>query len=357
LSFGLEKRISHQIDYTNWFVHIHISGRVSIQRTRGEQQSCQHGQNPMPLTLTDREGSALTWANDAVRAAFDRANIVSEKGALTAGLVGRGIQESRTPRMHEAEGTRLGLRYNYCLLDFDQLILDNRALDAVVRLAQERGFAGLNVTHPFKEHVCSSLDRLSPDAAAIGAVNTIVLRDDRRIGHNTDCWGFLESFRRSMPGAPVDRVVLIGAGGAGLAVAYALFEIGVDHLAIFDQNEAKAAALVERLGPVFGDRRIVVAANLEASVRSAVGIVNATPMGMAKYPGMPFPADWIRQDQWVADIVYFPLETELLRIARAAGCRTLPGIGMAIFQAVKAFELITGVVPDADQMAQHFETA
>ena len=311
----------------------------------------------MPLTLTDREGSVSAPAYDAVRGAFDRADIVAAKGALTAGLVGRGIQESRTPRMHEAEGTRLGLRYNYCLLDFDQLVLDDPALDAVVGLAQERGFAGLNVTHPFKEHVLGSLDRLSPDAAAIGAVNTIVLREDGRMGHNTDCWGFLESFRRGMRGASVDRVVLIGAGGAGLAVAYALLEIGVAHLAIFDQNEAKTAALVERLEPFFGRGRIAAAADLEASVRSAAGIVNATPMGMAKYPGMPLSADWIRQDQWVADIVYFPLETELLRMARAAGCRTLPGIGMAVFQAVKAFELITGIVPDADHMARHFETA
>lgn len=311
----------------------------------------------MPLTLTDRAGPRSAPGYHIVSAAFDHAGAAAGKGMLVAGLIGRGIQESRTPRMHEAEGARLGLRYRYCLLDFDQMALDDDALEAAIGVAQERGFAGLNVTHPFKEHVFPCLDGVSPDTAAIGAVNTIVLRGDSRIGHNTDCWGFVESFRRGMKRAPVDRVVLIGAGGAGLAVAYALLEIGVAHLAVFDQNPVKAAALVERLETPFSDGRIAAIADLEAGVRSAEGLVNATPMGMAKYPGMPVAADWLRPDQWVADIVYFPLETELLRTARAIGCRTLPGIGMAIFQAVKAFELITGVVPDADQMARHFEAA
>lgn len=273
---------------------------------------------------------------------------------IVAGLIGRGILASRTPRMHEAEGARLGLRYTYKLIDFDCLGLDNQALPDIIAAAGRHGFSGLNVTHPFKESVIAFLDGLSPDAAAIGAVNTVVLREGTCVGHNTDCWGFAESFRRGMSGARLDHVVLIGAGGAGMALARALLDLGVTRLTIFDLDRAKAAALTAGLANTFGAMRVEETDDLAASVAKAKGLINATPMGMAKYPGMPIAREWLRPDLWVADIVYFPVDTELLREARAVGCRTLPGTGMAIFQAVKAFELITGVKPDAEHFARHF---
>jgi shikimate dehydrogenase len=276
---------------------------------------------------------------------------------VVAGLVGRGIQASRTPGMHQAEGARLGLGYVYRLFDFDSLGLEDTALPAIIAAAARRGFAGLNVTHPFKESVTVCLDELSPEAAVIGAVNTIVLRDGRSVGHNTDSWGFRESFRRGMAGASLRDVLLIGAGGAGAAVAWALVDRGVERLLIFDVDRAKAARLAGGLSAAAGRGRACAAEDLETAIVAVDGLVNATPVGMAKYPGMPLAAEWLRSDLWVADIVYFPRETELLRAAGAAGCRTLPGTGMAVFQAVKAFELITGVAPDAGQMARHFETA
>jgi shikimate dehydrogenase len=201
------------------------------------------------------------------------------------------------------------------------------------------------------------MDRLSPEAAAIGAVNTVVLRNGTRVGHNTDCRGFAEAFRRGMAHAPFDDVLLIGAGGAGLAVAYALLGLGAKRLSVFDILPAKAAALVRRLEPLFGADRLSPAGDLETAVRQAQGVVQASPTGMAKFPGSPIPAAWLRPSLWVADIVYFPVETALLRDARAAGCRTLDGTRMAIFQAARAFELITGAVPDADEMAGHFDAA
>lgn len=273
---------------------------------------------------------------------------------LRAALVGRGIQKSRTPQMHEAEGARLGLRYGYCLLDFDQLGLSDDALADVVRAATLDGFAGLNVTHPFKQNVISCLDDLSPDAAAIGAVNTVVLRDGRAVGYNTDCWGFAESFRRQMPDARRDAVLLVGAGGAGMAVGRALLDLGTARLQIFDLDGSKASALARSLCSQSGRNCASVADDLPAALRTVGGLVNATPMGMAKYPGMPVPKSELRPDLWVADIVYFPAETELLRAAAARGCRTLPGRGMAIFQAVQAFELFTGLPPDPAEMSRHF---
>jgi len=223
-------------------------------------------------------------------------------------------------------------------------------------LAAERtGFSGLNVTHPCKQAVLAHLDELAPDAAALGAVNTVVLREGRRIGHNTDAWGFREALRRGLPGASLERVVQLGAGGAGAAVAHALSSLGVGELLLYDVDSGRAEALAERLAAQGAAGRIVVAPDLARALAVASGLVNATPVGMAAYPGLPLPAELLRPELWVADIVYFPLETELLRTARAIGCRTLDGSGMAVFQAVRAFELFTGRTPDPERMRRHFE--
>lgn len=273
---------------------------------------------------------------------------------ILVGLVGCGIGQSRSPAMHELEGARLGLRYQYKLLDFDRLGLGVDDLPEVIVGAERLGYAGLNVTHPFKERVLASLDELSEDATAIGAVNTVVFSDGQRQGFNTDCWGFQESFRRGLPGAALDNVMQLGAGGAGMAVARALLQLGVARLCLYDVNRDKASSLAETLRRQFGAGRAVAVDEPEAATRRACGLVNTTPVGMAKYPGTPARAAWLSPAQWVADIVYFPEETELLRIAEQVGCATLRGTGMAVFQAVKAFELFTGTLPDAEQMIRHF---
>jgi shikimate dehydrogenase len=280
---------------------------------------------------------------------------LSQPYTLT-GLVGRGIQSSRTPKMHELEGARLGLFYNYVLVDFDQLGLADPALGAVLESAQARGFAGLNVTHPFKQAVIGHLDALTPEAEAIGAVNTIVFERSGAVGHNTDSWGFAESFREAMADVPLERIVLFGAGGAGAAIAYALMDLGVGELSVIDTDRARATALCAAMAKRFPGR-MREEVDAAKALRDADGLVNATPVGMAKYPGMPFPQSLLSRRHWVAEIVYFPVETELLKRARALGCRTLPGTGMAIYQAVRAFELFTGRTPDRHAMAAHFGAA
>ena len=217
--------------------------------------------------------------------------------------------------MHEREARRLGINYSYLLLDFDRFGFADAAIGDVVAAAQAAGFQGLNVTHPFKQAVVPVLDALSPEARTIGAVNTVVFGGKSREGHNTDCWGFAESFREAMTGAPMDRVAMFGAGGAGAAVAYALMELGVGRLSVIDSEASRALELASRMSVVFGDR---VEANPDpvATARGASGIVNTSPVGMAKYPGAPFDTAVLTPEKWVADIIYFPAETELLRAAR-----------------------------------------
>ena len=274
--------------------------------------------------------------------------------SVVAGLIGSGIQASLTPAMHMEEGRAQGLQYRYELLDLDRIAGGSQALAALLDSCQSQGFAGLNITHPSKQKILPLLDELSEDAKALGAVNTVVFAEGRRTGHNTDWWGFAESFRRGLSGANVDSVVQLGAGGAGAAVGYAMLKSGARELNIFDIDADRMNALVATLAAVFPSRRVAAATDLSDAMSRATGLVHATTTGMTKNPGLPLPAKLLNAAQWVAEIVYFPLETQLLRIARDIGCRTLDGGGMAVFQAVGAFELFTGIAPDAARMARHF---
>lgn len=281
---------------------------------------------------------------------------MSRQASVLAGLIGAGIQASRTPALHEQEGDAQHLRYLYQLIDLDQLGLDSSALPDLLRAAEQMSFTGLNITFPCKQSILPLLDELSPEARGIGAVNTVVLKDGKRVGHNTDCLGFAEGFRRGLPDVARRQVVQMGAGGAGAAVAHALLSEGVEQLNIFDVEPQRAQSLADNLNQHFGSARARAGGDLSSALHSADGLVNTTPMGMAKLPGMPVPVELLRAQLWVAEIVYFPLETELLRNARALGCRTLDGGTMAVFQAVKAFELFSGQRADPQRMLAHFHS-
>jgi shikimate dehydrogenase len=276
--------------------------------------------------------------------------------SLLLGLIGAGIQLSRTPAMQEREAQEHGITCIYRLIDLNELQLDASALPELLTAAERMGFDGLNITYPCKQAVLPLLHALSPEAEALGAVNTVLLRGGRRIGHNTDVTGFAESFRRGLPDVPLGRAVQLGTGGAGAAVAHAALALGVGRLALFDIDQARAEALAAALCARFGAGRAVAGGTLEAEMAEADGLLHATPTGTAQHPGLPLPAALLQPRHWVAEIVYFPLETALLKLARGLGCRTVGGGGMAVFQAADAFRLFTGREPDATRIAAHFAT-
>ena len=278
-----------------------------------------------------------------------------EARSYVLGLVGAGIGRSLTPAMQEREGRESGVSLSYRLIDAQEAGFGVADLPALLAWARRLGFDGLNVTHPFKQHVLPLLDEVSDDAHDLGAVNTVVFRDGRTEGYNTDWSGWGRAFRRSMPDVVTDRVVLVGAGGAGAAVGYSLLDQGADHVSIVDVDEAKAGECATRLAKRYGDDRVTVAGDLADALAGAQGLVNATPTGMVGHEGLPVPAHLVRPDLWVSDVVYFPLETQLVQLARARGCRVATGGGMAVFQAVGAFEHFTGATADADRMLRHFE--
>ncbi|MEU1056739.1 shikimate dehydrogenase [Streptomyces sp. NPDC005876] len=274
------------------------------------------------------------------------------KDAYLVGLIGSGIGPSLSPALHEREAGRQGLRCLYRLIDLDVLGAPPERVGDLVRAARDLGFDGLNITHPCKQLVIGHLDGLAPGAEALGAVNTVVFDGGRAIGHNTDVTGFAASFARGLPDAPLERVAQVGAGGAGAAVAHALLTLGAGRITVVDALPERAAALAGSLNRHFGAGRAACAGpdRLPAVLGGADGVVHATPTGMAAHPGLPFPAALLRPGLWVAEIVYRPLETELVRAARAAGCAVLDGGGMAVFQAADAFRLFTGREPDSARM-------
>jgi shikimate dehydrogenase len=270
------------------------------------------------------------------------------------GLIGAGIQGSRSPALHEGEAAAQGLRLSYRLIDLDVLGVGVEALPRLVGDAVREGYRGLNITFPCKQAVMPLLDELSDEARAIGAVNTVVIRGGRLAGHNTDGPGWAWGLRRALPGADLSRVVLLGAGGAGAAVGYAALGLGATRLSISDIDPSRAAALASSLQSFFPDRKVLAATDLGASMAAATGLIHATPVGMAKMPGMPLDAALLRRDLWVSEVVYVPLETELLRAARRAGCRVMDGGHMNVGQAVDGFKLFTGREADAARMEAHF---
>jgi shikimate dehydrogenase len=272
---------------------------------------------------------------------------------LLIGLIGGGIQRSLSPVLQEEEARQHGLRLHYQLIDLDESRVGPEVLPELMRAVRIIGFAGLNVTFPCKQAVIPLLDSLADEARAIGAVNTVVREADRLIGHNTDGPGWAWGFCRALPNADLARVVLLGAGGAGSACADAILRLGARQLMIVDQDAQRARDLAERLNAHLPGNR-ARSLDLKRAMESATGLIHATPTGMLKLPGMPLDPALLRPSMWVSEVVYVPLETELLKAARRIGCPTMDGGHMNVGQATRGFKLFTGLEPDAARMEAHF---
>jgi shikimate dehydrogenase len=268
---------------------------------------------------------------------------------LLTGLIGAPIAHSASPAMHESAAEALGLRGHYQLIEVAGA--DAAGLRMMLEGVRRLGFAGVNVTYPYKEAVVPLLDALAPGAAAMGAVNTVVARDGRLTGHNTDTTGFARAVAPLL--APSgDAVAVIGAGGVGKAIAFALASLAVTDIRIFDSEPARAETLVSLLAAQ-GVARL--ASSIEDALQGATGLVNGTPVGMLPNRGMPVPATLLHQKMWVADAVYSPLITPLLAAAQATGARIMTGRELAIYQAADAFELFTGLAPSTEVMGEAFD--
>jgi len=268
---------------------------------------------------------------------------------LLTGLIGAPIAHSASPAMHERAAEALGLRGHYQLIEVAGA--DAAGLAMMLEGVRRLGFAGVNVTFPYKEAVVPLLDELAPAAATMAAVNTVVARDGRLIGHNTDTTGFARAVAPLL--APSgNAVAVIGTGGVGKAIAFALASLKVTDLRIFDSEPARAEKLAALLAKHGGAR---VATSVEDALRGATGLVNGTPVGMLPNRDTPVPTSLLRENLWVGDAVYSPLITPLLAAAQAKGARIMTGRELAIYQAADAFELFTGLAPSTEVMGEAFD--
>jgi shikimate dehydrogenase len=280
---------------------------------------------------------------------------VADLSALKArkfltGLIGAPIAHSASPAMHEHAAAALGVRCHYQLIEVAGA--DRAGLAALLEGVRGLGFAGVNVTYPYKEAVVELLDELSPRAAAMGAVNTVVVREGKLIGHNTDTTGFERAAAPLVAQTNRGVVALIGAGGVGKAIAFALANLDVAGLRIYDTERARAEKLASLLP---AGKAVTVVDSVEQALQGAVGVVNGTPIGMLPNRGTPVPDALLRADLWVADAVYSPLWTPLLKAAKAKGARVLLGRELAIYQAADAFELFAGLAPSTEAMGAAFD--
>jgi len=269
---------------------------------------------------------------------------------ILLGLIGSPIKSSAAPFMQEAAAEAAGLRAHYRLIDCPGA--DQSKLRALLEGVRLLGFSGVNVTFPYKEAVAPLLDSLTSTAAAIGAVNTIVVQDGKLVGHNTDASGFARAFSEVL-GPPGDApVVLIGSGGVGRAIAFAMAEVGARELRLVDTAAEKATALAERLR----DRvSASVFPGVPEALQGAGGVINATAVGMLPDRGSPVSPELIHDRMWVADAVYTPLWTPLLLAARGRGARVMTGRELSIHQAVDAFRLFTGREASHQAIAKAFD--
>lgn len=268
-------------------------------------------------------------------------------------LLGRGIQYSLSPALHQRAAARLGLDVSYIL--FDAEVEGFEEPDAMTRLG-ELNLVGANVTQPFKQVAYRNARNVDPVARTVGAVNTIVYGKDGTTGYNTDVDGFGAELDLGIGVIAGSHVVQFGAGGAGAAAAYALLDRDVAELWIIDSQAERARRLADRLSHVFAKDRLRHGAlgDVPHAAQHAHGIVNASTAGSAAHPGSPIKANLVREGMWVADVLYAPTETELLRDARLRGAAICNGGLMLVHQAAKSFEIFHGQRPDVDGMWQDF---
>jgi len=275
----------------------------------------------------------------------------SNREKFLTGLIGAPIAQSAAPAMHEQAADALGARCHYQLIEVAGA--DPAELRALLDGVRRLGFAGVNVTFPYKEAVVPLLDEMSARARDIGAVNTVVVRDGRLVGHNTDTTGFERAIGDLVAKSNRGPVALIGAGGVGKAIAFALANLGVAELSIFDADRVKAEQLAMQLR---GRMEARVADDVTNALEGAAGVVNGTPVGMLPDCGMAVPEALLHRDLWVADAVYTPLWTPLLTAARARGAKVMTGRELAIYQAADAFELFTGLKPSVAAIGNAFDS-
>jgi shikimate dehydrogenase len=261
--------------------------------------------------------------------------------AKVAGIVGWPVAQTFSPRLHGYWLNELGIDGLYVPLP-----VRSEDLSSVIRGVMNAGFKGVNVTIPHKEAAFALCHDCDLAAKIAGAANLLVFHDNGRIeGRNTDAAGFAGSLREHLGNDALHgkAIVVLGAGGAARAVAMALHDLGAGEIRIVNRSRMRAEQLSAQLSPHIAPKiRIFEHVDWAKAAKGAVLAVNATSTGMKGASSLDVPLDVLPKDAWICDIVYNPLETDLLKRAKKAGFRTIDGLGMLMHQGVPAFAAFSG---------------
>ncbi|WP_323772410.1 shikimate dehydrogenase family protein [Antarctobacter sp.] len=262
---------------------------------------------------------------------------------LKLGLIGDNIGRSRSPLLHRLVG-----RQNDMVVQYDRLIPKDMGedFDTVFGHCVGRGYRGINVTYPYKERAASKVTVDDPLVRAIGAVNTVLFEADGPKGQNTDYTGFMAAYRGVRGDAAPGVCCLIGTGGVGRALAFALVALKAQEIRLVDRDAAKAEALAAELGALGQGVRVVAMSNAVEAAQGAEGLLNGTPVGMVGYGGTPLPAAAMAGAGWAFDAVYTPVDTQFLTDAAAAGATILSGYELFFYQGVHAWAHFAGLPLD-----------
>ena len=260
--------------------------------------------------------------------------------AMKLALIGEGIAKSQSPDLHRRLGGLVGLDTQYDLVD--SLGVNGFDFPATVARLQAEGYRGSNVTFPFKEAARNLADTLSEGVQRVGSSNTLIFENGKIHAENTDYSGFISAYRRQFADRPTGRVLLIGAGGVGRAVACALGALGVTSIGLVERDTARGEALSLDLNRQGISTTTLSADEAEHQMASFDGIVNCTPVGHINHPGCPIKTEHLHDAQWVFDAVYIPARTELLIAAEEVGAVTLSGVDLFVFQGIDAFRFFAG---------------
>lgn len=272
---------------------------------------------------------------------------------LKLGLIGDNIGRSRTPLLHRLVG-----RQNGMVVQYDRLIPKDMGadFDSVFAQCAARGYHGINVTYPYKERAAAKVTVDDPLVRAIGAVNTVLFEAEGPKGQNTDYTGFMAAYRGVRGDAAPGVCCLIGTGGVGRALAFALVALKAQEIRLVDRDMAKAETLAAELGALGQGVRVVAMRDAEQAAKGAEGLLNGTPVGMVGHDGTPLPKTAMAGAGWAFDAVYTPVDTQFLTDAAAVGATVISGYELFFYQGVHAWAHFAGLPLDEPALRTALQT-
>lgn len=267
-------------------------------------------------------------------------------------LFGKNITRSKSPYFHNELAKHLNINFSYQLNSIDSGDIEEFKSQVAAQFGSE--IQSANVTYPFKEIAIEIANKLDNSAQRVQAANTLVKKDGQIIAYNTDYSGFIQAYKNSRIEVP-GRVVLVGCGGVGKAVAMSLVDLGASELILFDMDNQKAQTLADQLANEGLQVTVANSELLESYVKAANGLVNCTPVGHYSMPGTPIPESWIGSQNWVFDAVYTPVDTQFLLAAKEKNVSIISGFELFFYQATDAFSLFTNTTPSSEDLAEFRE--